>query len=83
MNMHANLCMYAIFRLFFFNDQMPEQYVYAWIFNGDDIKVEVANFCAVMDTLVVQDGACELLCSDGHLGRSRCGSLNILCLNLL
>ena len=24
-------------------------------FNGADIKMEVANFCAVMDTLVDQD----------------------------
>ena len=65
MNMYANDSTILL------NDQMPEQYVYAWIFNGADIKVEVANFCAVMDTLVDQDGGCKLLCSDGLLGRSR------------
>ena len=49
MNMYANDSTMLL------NDQMPEQYVYAWIFNEADIKVEVANFCAVMDTLVDQD----------------------------
>ena len=49
MNMYANDSTILL------NDQMPEQYVYAGIFNGADIKVEVANFCAVMDTLVDQD----------------------------
>ena len=57
------------------------------ICNGADIKVEVANICAVMDILVDQDGGSKLcavmdslvdkdgrnklLCSDGLLGRSR------------
>ena len=41
------------------------------IFNGADIKVEVASFCPVKDTLVDQDGGSKQLCSDGHLGRSR------------
>ena len=26
------------------------------LFNGADVKVEVANFCAAMDTLIDQDG---------------------------
>ena len=33
--------------------------------------MEVANICAVMDSLVDQDGGNKLLCSDGLLGRSR------------
>ena len=43
------------------------------IFNEADVncKVEVANFCAVIDTLIDQDAGSKLLCSDGHLGRSR------------
>ena len=32
---------------------------------------EVANFCAAMDTLIGQGGGCKLLCSNGHLDRSR------------
>ena len=28
-------------------------------FRGAVIKVEVANFCAAMDTLIDQDGRCE------------------------
>ena len=64
------MSMYANDSTILLKDQMPEQYVYAGIFNGADIKVEVANFCAVMDTLVDQDEG-KLLCSDGHLGRSR------------
>ena len=28
-------------------------------FRGADIKVEVANFCAAMDTLINQDGWCK------------------------
>ena len=35
------------------------------------IHMEVANFCAAMDTLIDQDGGCKLLCSNGHLDRSR------------
>ena len=54
-----------------FNNQIPEQYDYAWIFDEADIEVEVANFCAAMDTLVDQDAGCKLLCNDGHLGRPR------------
>ena len=65
------MSMYANDLTILLNDQMPEQYVYAWIFNGADINLEVANFCAVMDTLVDQDGGCKRLCSDRHLGRSR------------
>ena len=65
MNMYANDLTILL------NDQKPEQYVYAWIFNGTDIKFQVANFSAVMDTLVDQDRGCKFLCSDGHLGRSR------------
>ena len=30
-------------------------------FRGADIKVEVANFCAAMDTLIDQDGWIEAL----------------------
>ena len=51
--------------------------------NGADSKVEVANFCAVIDTLVDQDGGSKHLCSDGHLGISRWGPLNILGVKLL
>ena len=29
-------------------------------FRGADIKVEVANFCAAMDTLINEDGSCSV-----------------------
>ena len=32
------------------------------LFNGVDIKVEVANFCSAMDTLIDQDDELEAYC---------------------
>ena len=50
-------------------------------FRGADIKVEVANFCAAMDTLIDQDGhilALGIVKLISHFASLVCGHLQVL-----